>query len=155
MLVDYFEGVIGMIPFYMLIVSFLIFKGLGLIGFSYFDSWHTALQGSVAVMLLVTASAHWGSRREDLIRMVPAVFHRPHWIVTATGLLEIVGAIGIIFPVTSRVTSIGLALLFIAMFPANILASRNQLKIGGKSVPNLFVRSILQVFFIVVVLLAG
>ncbi|TKJ90706.1 hypothetical protein PaeCFBP13512_12805 [Paenibacillus sp. CFBP13512] len=144
-----------MIPFYVLIISFLIFKGLGLLGLSHFDDWHAVLQGSVAVMLFVAASAHWGSKRVDLIRMVPAVFPRPHWIVTATGLLEIAGAIGIIVPVTSRVASIGLALLFVAMFPANILASRNQLKVGGKSVPNLFVRSIVQVFFIIVVLLAG
>ena len=103
-----------MIPFYVLIVSFTLFRLLGLFGWSYFDSWQTPLQGAVAIMLLVTASAHWGKNRQDLIRMVPPAFPRPSWLITATGWLEIAGAIGILLPATSRVASICLAMLLIS-----------------------------------------
>ena len=144
-----------MTPFYVLVASFLLFKGLGLIGLSHFEGWHTSLQGAVAVMLLLTASAHWGSRRPDLIRMVPPAFPRPEWIVTVTGLLEIAGAAGILFPATSKAASFGLAILLAAMFPANVLAAKKQLTIAGQPVPKLFLRTMLQLVFLAAVLLAG
>ena len=56
--------------------------------------WWTALRIALAVMFLLTASAHWGKRRADLIRMVPAAFSRPDLLVTITGVCEIAGAVG-------------------------------------------------------------
>lgn len=144
-----------MIPFYALIGSFLLFKLLGLLGVVYFESWHSSLQGAVAVMLMLAASAHWGARRPDLIRMVPPVFPRPDLIVTATGILEIAGAIGILFPATNKLAVIGLAVLLIAMFPANVKAAREGLTIGGRPVPKLLLRTVLQFVFLSAILLAG
>lgn len=144
-----------MIPFYVLVAAFLLFKAISLIGVPYFEGWHTSLQGAVAVMLLLTASAHWGTKRPDLIRMVPLVFPRPDWIVTATGLLEIAGAIGILFPATSKAASLGLAVLLLAMFPANLRAAREKLTIGGRPVPKLIPRTVLQIVFLMAVLFAG
>ncbi|MDR9855030.1 DoxX family protein [Paenibacillus sp. VCA1] len=144
-----------MLPFYVLVAVFLLFKMLGLAGLSYFEGWHTSLQAAVAAMLLLTASAHWGTRRRDLIRMVPPVFPRPDWIVTATGLLELAGAVGILIPAVSKAASIGLAMLLVAMFPANVRAAKEKLTIGGRPVPKLFPRTLLQFVFLAAVLLAG
>ncbi|MBW5446114.1 hypothetical protein GE107_08570 [Cohnella sp. CFH 77786] len=144
-----------MVPFYALVASFLLFKLLGLIGVIHFEGWHAPLQGAVAVMLLLTASAHWGKRRPDLIRMVPPAMPRPDWIVTATGLLEIAGAVGILIPATSMAASVGLAILLVAMFPANVRAAREKLTIGGQPVPKLLPRTVLQLVFLAAVLLAG
>lgn len=144
-----------MAPLIALVASFLLFRALGLMGCSYFDSWHSALQVGVAIMFLLTASAHWGKRRPDLIRMVPPVFPKPNWIVTITGWLEIAGAIGILIPATSRLASICLAVLLLLIFPANIRAAQEKLTIGGKPTPNLLVRTILQIVFLTAVLLAG
>lgn len=144
-----------MLPFYVLVAAFLLFKGLGLIGLDYFEGWHASLQAAVAVMLLLTASAHWGSRRPDLIRMVPQIFPKPDWIVTATGLLEIAGAACILIPAVSKAASIGLAVLLVAMFPANVRAARGKMTIGGRPVPRLFLRTVLQFVFLAAVLLAG
>ncbi|MEK0314855.1 DoxX family protein [Cohnella sp. 56] len=144
-----------MIPFYALVAAFVLFKALGLVGVSYFEGWHTPLQGAVAVMLLLAASAHWGSRRPDLVRMVPKAFPKPDWIVTATGLLEIAGAIGILISATSRPASICLVLLFLAMFPANVRAARTALTIGGRPVPRLLPRTLIQLVFIAAVFWAG
>ncbi|BFT71191.1 hypothetical protein [Paenibacillus sp. P36] len=144
-----------MIPFYALIVSYLIFWVLGLLGVSHFEGWHTPMQGAVAVMLLLTASAHWGKRRPDLIRMVPPAFPRPDLIVTVTGWLEIAAAIAILFPATSRIASICLMVLLIAMFPANVRAARHKLTIGGEPTPSLPVRTVLQLVFLASIYLAG
>ena len=55
--------------------------------------WWDALRFALAAMFLLTASAHWGERRPDLIRMVPPIFPRPDLVVTITGVLEILAAI--------------------------------------------------------------
>jgi uncharacterized membrane protein len=144
-----------MIPLYVLVVSFVMFRASGLAGFAYFSEWQSSQQAAVAVMLLIAASAHWGSKRRDLIRMVPPAFPRPDLIVTITGLLEIAGAAGLLFPATSRIASICLALLLVAMFPANIRAANESLTLGGRPVPKLPVRTLLQLIFIAAVLLAG
>ncbi|WP_284645268.1 DoxX family protein [Paenibacillus silviterrae] len=149
------KGEIRLIPLYVLIGAFLFFQMLGLLGLIYFEDWHTSLQGAVSVMLLVTASAHWGSMRPDLIRMVPRALPRKDWIVTITGVFEILGAVGILFPATSRTSSILLALLLIAMFPANIKAAKESLTIGGRPVPRLLLRTVLQIVFLSAILLAG
>lgn len=144
-----------MIPFFALVASFVLFRGIGLLGLAYWNDWQISLQWAVAVMLLLGASAHWGRRRADLIRMVPPAFPRKEWIVTVTGLLEIAGAIGILLPAVSRAAAVCLVVLLIAMLPANIYAARNQMTIGGRPVPNLPVRIAIQLVFIAAVLLAS
>lgn len=100
-----------MAPFIILISSFLILRLIGVLGIAYFDRWETSLQSAVALMFLFTATAHWGRRRLDLIKMVPPSVPNPALMVTITGILEIIGAIGLLIPFTSNIASIGLALL--------------------------------------------
>lgn len=49
-------------------------------------------------MFLVTASAHWGVRSPDLVRMVPLTFPDAELLVTITGVAEIAGAVGLLVP---------------------------------------------------------
>lgn len=144
-----------MAPFIALIVSFIVFRTAGLAGIEHFDSWHNALRAAVCCMLLLTASAHWGKRRGDLVRMVPASLPRPDQIVTITGWLEIIGAIGIVIPATSRIASILLVILLLVMFPANVRAAKHGITLDGKPPTPLLLRSILQVVFVCAILLAG
>ncbi|GAA4716431.1 DoxX family protein [Brevibacillus fulvus] len=144
-----------MAPLVALVASFVLFRLFGQVGFIAFAEWSTCLQAAVAIMLLLTASAHWGKRRADLIRMVPPLFPKAEWIVTVTGWLEIAGAVGILLPATSPAASICLALLLIAMFPANVRAARLKLTIGGRPTPRLAVRTVLQLVFVAAILLAG
>ncbi|MFC5451809.1 DoxX family protein [Paenibacillus aestuarii] len=144
-----------MVPFIALLVSGLLFRLFGAIGWNYFNSWQASLQAAVAVMLLLTASAHWGAKRKDLVQMVPPAFPNREWIVTATGWLEIAGAIGILIPATSAAASVCLAILLLAMFPANIRAAREKLTIGGRPVPMLFPRTLIQIVFLAAVILAS
>ena len=111
--------------------------------------WHTALRFGLAAMFLLTASAHWGKRRPDLIRMVPKSFPRPDLMVTLTGICEILGAVGLLVPPFARWAAIGLTLLLIAVFPANIRAAREGITIGGKPATPLLARSLIQGFFLI------
>lgn len=144
-----------MIVFAVLIASTLILRTLGVLGVSVFDSWVLCLRGGLATMFLLTASAHWGKRRPDLIRMVPAALPRPDLVVTITGWLEIAGAAGLLLPATARVAAVCLALLLIAMFPANMRAARHNLQIGGKAATALPLRTAMQAVFIAALGVAG
>ncbi|MGG1518531.1 hypothetical protein ABE504_24140 [Paenibacillus oryzisoli] len=144
-----------MAPFIALVSSFILFRCIGWLGAGYFDNWQHALQAAVALMLLLTASAHWGKRRADLVRMVPPTFPNPALIVTVTGLLEIAGAIGILLPALSLASALCLVLLFLAMFPANVYAAKHRLTIAGSPVPRLFLRTVLQLVFLAAVVLAS
>jgi len=144
-----------MLPLLVLITSTLILRAIGAAGVSVLGSWIVCLRGGLAALFLFTASAHWGKRRPDLIRMVPAGFPRPDRIVTITGLLEILGAIGLLLPATFGAAAACLVVLLLVMFPANIRAARQNLTIGGKPATGLALRTILQVAFIVALLTAG
>jgi uncharacterized membrane protein len=99
-------------------------------------------------MFLLTASAHWGKRRSDLIRMIPPSFPRPDLLVTMTGVLEVLGAIGLIVPKIAPYAALGLALMLLAVFPANIHAARQRLTIAGRPVEALIPRTLLQIVFL-------
>src|SRR6266700_3128957 len=121
-----------MAPFIVLVTLFALLSILGHFQIPVAFGWWTSLRLALAGMFLLTASAHWGKRRPDLIRMVPASFPRPDLIVTITGLLELLGAAGLLFPATAGVAAACLAVLLASMFPANVRAARLRLTIGGK-----------------------
>jgi uncharacterized membrane protein len=107
---------------------------------------------SLAAMLVVTGSAHFVGLRQDMIAMVPPVFPRPDVIVTATGVLELLGAAALFWRGTRDLAGVALALLFVAMFPANIYAAQQGLSIGGKAAPSLATRLPEQLLFIALAL---
>jgi uncharacterized membrane protein len=144
-----------MLPFLVLIISVLVLRIIGATGVIALQSWTHSLRGGFAVMFLLTASAHWGIRRPDLVRMVPKIFPRPDLIVTITGILEIAGAIGLLVPSTTKVASTCLAFMLIAMFPANVRAARENLTLGGKPATPLVLRTFLQIAFIAALMWAG
>jgi uncharacterized membrane protein len=137
-----------MAPLIVLIVGCAAFWFAGWLGVAMFQHAGAVLRAAVGLMFFLTASAHWGTRRRDLIRMVPSVFPRPDLLVTVTGVLEIFGAIGLFIPSTARAAGICLALLLIALFPANIHAAREKLTIAGQPVPGLLVRTGIQIVFV-------
>jgi uncharacterized membrane protein len=144
-----------MIPLFVLVIGSIIFRVLGWLGVAFFANWHTSLRVGLACMFFVTASAHWGRRRPDLMLMVPARFGPAGLIVTATGTLEIAGAIGLLIPATVQLAAMGLAMLLIAMFPANIQAVRRNIDIAGTKPLPLAIRAPLQIVFILATLVAG
>src|SRR5262249_12404729 len=108
---------------------------------------------ALAAMFLLTASAHWGKRRPDLIRMVPAAFPRPELLVTITGACEIAGACGLIIPEFAPLAATALVLLLIAIFPANVRAAREGIAFAGRPPTPLAARAAIQVIFLSVMLL--
>ena len=144
-----------MLPLSVLVIATLLLRVIGAAGVGLLDSWTWCLRGGLALMFLLTASAHWGKRRGDMIAMVPRVFPHPDRIVSATGVFEILGAVGLLIPTTAPVAAACLATLLVALFPANIRAARERLTFDGRPATSLPLRTLLQLVFIVAVLVAG
>jgi uncharacterized membrane protein len=62
--------------------------------------------------------------RRDMIAIVPPRLPAPGLLVTITGALELVGAVGLLYPPTRAAAAVCLFALMLAMFPANVYASR-------------------------------
>jgi uncharacterized membrane protein len=84
-----------------------------------------------------------------------ACLSTPDLLVTLTGVLEILGAIGLFVPSTARLACICLALLLVALFPANIHAARQHLTIAGRRMPRLPVQSAMQLVFVATLIAAA
>jgi uncharacterized membrane protein len=139
---------LSMAPFVVLVALFLLLSILGHLQLPVPYGWWTSLRLALSGMFLLTASAHWGKRRPDLIRMVPTVFPRPDLLVTMTGILEILGAVGLMLPAVARYAALGLFFMLLAVFPANVYAAQRRLTIAGRQVEALIPRTILQIVFL-------
>jgi uncharacterized membrane protein len=145
---DHCEQEAKLIPLFVLVASFAIFRLMGL-RIVYFADWQHALRAALGLMFLLTASAHWGKRRADLIRMVPAVFGDGGFWVTLTGIAEVLVAVGLQIPRLALPVAVSAAAMLICIFPANAKAARERLTIGGQRVPVLGVRIGIQLVFLV------
>lgn len=137
-----------MVPLIVLTAAFAGLRGLGFAGVDALDGWQPALRGALAAMLLLTASAHFGSRRKDLIAMVPSRLPRPDLLVTLTGLLELGVAVAVLFDETAVWGGGLFAGLLLAMFPANVRAAERHLTIGGQPATPVRPRAVMQAVFL-------
>jgi uncharacterized membrane protein len=137
-----------MIPLLVLFSGFAVGLGLGALGVKRFRDWGDSLRYALALMFLVTASAHWGSMRPDLVRMVPPMLPNPELLVTMTGIFEVLGAIGLLIPRFARLAAWALTLLLLSVFPANVHAAHAGLTIAGEPVLDVLPRAAVQLVFL-------
>jgi uncharacterized membrane protein len=137
-----------MIVLFVLLGSLILFRLLGLRGIPLFSTWHESTAYALAVMFCFTGAAHFSRLRADLEKMVPPWVPDPKRAVWVTGVLEIFGALGLLFPETRRLAGICLMAFLIAVFPANVHAAKSDVKLGGRPVTPLWIRGPIQVVLI-------
>jgi uncharacterized membrane protein/heme-degrading monooxygenase HmoA len=115
---------------------------------SFGASWPLALRGGLAAMFLTTGTTHFVGLRDDLIAMVPPALPAPELLVTVTGVLELAGALGLLMTPTAAWAGGGLALLLVAMFPANVHAATSGLALGGAPATPLGPRTAMQLLYL-------
>jgi uncharacterized membrane protein len=140
-----------MAPLIVMLATWLVARSIGAAGvWLQADSWTGALRIALAAMFVFTAVSHFHPRtRPDLVRMVPKSLPAPALLVSATGVLELLGAIGLMLPRAMPAAAYGLIALLVAMFPANVHAAREKLFIAGRRATPLLWRLPLQLFWIV------
>jgi uncharacterized membrane protein len=108
--------------------------------------WPVALRGGVAAMFFLTGTVHFFWMRNELISMVPSFLPYPGFIVTLTGLLELAGAIGVLWRPTVAWAAGGLSLLLIFMFPVNVYYILSGL--SNKPIDALILRTLMQLVYL-------
>ncbi|WP_188191116.1 DoxX family protein [Nonomuraea sp. SYSU D8015] len=145
-----------------LLVATLVFRLLGVLGVGRFATWRVSAAHGLAVMLVMTASAHFVPasvtfmpNHADLVAMVPPFVPLPAFMVYLTGVLELAGAVGLVLEGTRRAAGICLALLFVVLLPANVYAALADIAFAGEPASPLWQRVPEQVLYIAVALWAA
>ena len=113
-----------MAPLAALVLGTLAARLVGWLGVAYVDGWPAAVAIGLALMFVVTGIAHFvNPLRRDLIASAPRL-PSPDLLVTATGVLELLGAAGLLYPPTRAAAAVALGVMMLAMFPANVYAAR-------------------------------
>ncbi|MET0316736.1 MAG: DoxX family protein [Rhodococcus fascians] len=108
-----------------LVLGTIAARVAGWLGIDYTDSWPAAIAVGLAAMFTLTGVAHFvGPLRHDMIAIVPPRLPSPELLVSATGVLELAGAAGLLYPPTRVAAAACLSVLMLAMFPANVHAAR-------------------------------
>lgn len=135
-----------------LVLSCLVFRGLGFAGVAAFATWQVSARDALSVMLVFTGISHFTSMKEDFVRMMPDWIPFPRAMVYFTGVCELVGAIGLLLPEFRRAAAYALIAFFAAVLPANIHAARAGVKLRGEPATSLWLRVPMQVLFIAIAL---
>jgi uncharacterized membrane protein len=136
---------------FVLVGSALFFRALGFLGIPFFATWRDSTLCALTVMFCFTGIAHFGPTRTDIEKMVPPWVPSPRRIVMWTGILEILGAVGILIPETRFVAGICLIAFLVVVFPANIHAASTGATLAERPATALWIRTPLQVFLIILV----
>lgn len=117
--------------------------------------WDYVLSGNIgmAAMLLFTAIGHlvyW----KGMALMIPGFIPAKKIIVYATGIIEVLFAIGLCIPSTRRLSADLLILFFLLVLPANINAAQKNVDYQtatyeGRGINYLWLRIPMQIFFII------
>lgn len=103
----------------------------------------------LAALFIIAGIAHFTFLRRDFAQIVPPIFPYKDGIVLLTGVLEILGGLGLLIPQTTRWAGIALILYLIAIFPANIYGARHRIPIRGYPHPSIAVRLPFQILLII------
>ena len=115
-----------MAPLITVVVATLAARTAGWLGWDYADRWPAAAAVGLSAMFVLTGVAHFVQPlRGDMIAIVPPRLPAPALLVTITGVLELLGAIGLLVPATRTAAAVCLFALMLIMFPANVYAARN------------------------------
>ena len=145
-----------MIPL-VLVLTTLVFRALGALGVRRFATWPACAAHGMAVMLLLTASAHFVPaevtampNHADMVRMVPPFLPFADALVYLTGVLELLGAAGLVITATRWAAGYALAALFVALLPANIHAAVADVPFAGGEATPLWQRIPEQILYLAV-----
>ena len=137
-----------MVSLFVLLASFILLRGVGLLGVERLSSWRGAGRGALVIMFLFTGTSHFTSMKYDFAAMIPDPMPDGLWVIYLTGVFEIAGAIGLLLPQTRRLAGICLVLLLVAMFSANVNAALNEIPLGGQDPTPLWLRTPMQLLYI-------
>jgi uncharacterized membrane protein len=139
--------------FAILVAAVTLFFAIGRGHYTQFGSAQGALRILVALPLMLSAVLLHFMRINEATAMLPPIFSNPRIPVIGTGVLEILGAIGLFVPKGRRSAALWIAIMMVLIFPVNVWVAGQTY--AGLQMPSVPVRLTMQVIYIWMVLLAG
>jgi uncharacterized membrane protein len=118
------------------------------------DLWRRRLRVVLVVFMVAIGLGHFAFPR-PFVSIVPAFLPAPLLLVLVSGFFEVLGALGLLVRRVRRAASVGLALLYLSVFPANINMVMHPELGAGIPLWALWARLPFQVLFIAWALWAG
>lgn len=142
-----------LLPLVTLIASIVVFFIAARGQYAQFGIWQRLLRVLVALPLLISAVGLHFMRTNEATSMLPPLFSAPAFFVLLTGVLEILGAIGLFVRRTGRSAALWIAILMVVIFPVNVFVAGQTF--AGVRMPGVPARLAMQLVYIWLVLLAG
>ncbi len=111
-----------------------------------------SLRLAVAAPLVGSGLLHL-ARPGMFVALLPPAFPQQAWLIVVTGIPELLGAVGLFVPQTRKAAAVCLAVLMIAITPANIYIAGQT--VSGIPMPSIPVRTTMQAIYILLLLVAG
>ncbi|HEX4067538.1 MAG TPA: hypothetical protein VHZ09_16080 [Acidobacteriaceae bacterium] len=141
------------IPILLLIATIVAFFAVARGCYSSFGIPQLLLRILVAIPLPVSAVLVHFMRPDVAAAIIPPAFPDHRFFVLFTGVCEIAGSIGLFVPATRRHAAFWIAVMMVAIFPANVYAAGKV--IDGLRLPGVPLRTAMQIVYILLILLAG
>lgn len=142
-----------LLPIALLSVTLVAFLCAGRRGYAGLGRLQPVLRVLVAIPLMISGVFLHFLHPEMVAGIIPPIFPAHYFLAAFTGVCEVAGAIGLFVPFTRRAAALWLALLMVAVFPANIYVAGQT--IHGLHMPSVPVRTAMQWVYLVMILLAG
>jgi uncharacterized membrane protein len=141
------------IPILLLALTIAAFFGVARGKFASFGMPQFLLRILAALPLLVSGIALHFFHPRMVAAIIPRIFPARDFLAVFTGVLEVAGAIGLFVPRFRRSASFCIALMMVAILPANVYVAGKTIE--GMTMPSIPIRTGIQIVYIVLVLLAG
>jgi uncharacterized membrane protein len=141
------------VPLALLVLTIVAFFALARGNYASFGIPQILLRVVVALPLLISGILLHFFRAGLTASIIPPFFPARLFLAVFTGICEIAGAIGLFVPRFRRPAAFWIAIMMVAIFPANIYSAGQV--IDGFKFPSIPVRLVMQIVYIVLVLLAG
>jgi uncharacterized membrane protein len=89
------------------------------------------LRALLAVAMITMGVLHFVAV-DDFARVVPPYLPMPRLLVWISGVAEIAGGVGLLVERVRAAAGVGLVLLYLAVFPANIHMALHDVPLGGE-----------------------
>lgn len=86
----------------------------------------TVLRWVLAILMILIGVGHFIAPA-PFAQIVPDYLPAPVLLVLVSGFFEVLGGAGLLIPKVRRASGIGLVLLYLAVFPANIYSAMNHI----------------------------
>lgn len=119
-----------MTVFLIIIILAVLLYGAGKLGLNPLKSFQENARLATGLAFILTGVSHF-LFPETFLEMMPAFLPAPLFLIYLSGVFEILGGFGLLLSKTKRAAAVGLIVLLLAVFPANIYVALNNVQLGG------------------------